>query len=84
MAAVANRQEISSLQVADDAVPNYTIVVALYRKTSVVEDFVKQLTRFDYPKCKLDIKLVVEQRDIETFGSLSCGCLAATRWSWPR
>jgi glycosyltransferase XagB len=70
MAAVANGPEISSLQVADDALPNYTIVVALYRETSVVEDLVKAIDALDYPKCKLDIKLVVEQRDIETFSRI--------------
>jgi glycosyltransferase XagB len=70
MAAVANGPEISSLQVADDELPNYTIVIALYRETSVVEDLVKAIDALDYPKCKLDIKLVVEQRDIETFSRI--------------
>src|SRR3984885_6828356 len=70
MAAVAKGPEISSLQVADDVLPNYTIVVALYRETSVVEDLVKAIDALDYPKCKVDIKLVVEQRDIETFSRI--------------
>jgi cellulose synthase/poly-beta-1,6-N-acetylglucosamine synthase-like glycosyltransferase len=70
MAAVANGPEISSLPVADDELPNYTIVIALYRETSVVEDLVKAIDALDYPKCKLDIKLVVEQRDIETFSRI--------------
>jgi glycosyltransferase XagB len=70
MAAVANRPEISPLQVADDELPNYTVVVALYRETSVVEDLVKAIDALDYPKSKLDIKLVVEQRDIETFSRI--------------
>jgi glycosyltransferase XagB len=71
MAAVANAPpETSSVQVADDELPNYTIVVALYRETSVVEDLVKAIDALDYPKCKLDIKLVVEQRDIETFSRI--------------
>ena len=70
MAAVANGPEISSSQVADDELPNYTVVVALYRETSVVEDLVKAIDALDYPKSKLDIKLVVEQRDIETFSRI--------------
>src|ERR1700735_184042 len=71
MAAVAKGPEISSLQVADDVLPNYTIVVALYRETSVVEDLVKAIDALDYPKGKLDIKLVVEQRDAETLGRIA-------------
>ena len=45
-------------------------MVALYREASVVEDLVKAIDAFDYPKGKLDIKLVVEQRDVETLGRI--------------
>ena len=69
MAAVAGRPEIHPSELADDEVPNYTVVVALYRETSVVGDLIKAIDAFDYPKGKLDIKLVVEQRDVETLGS---------------
>jgi glycosyltransferase XagB len=70
MAAVANGPEVSPLQVADEELPTYTIVIALYRETSVVEELVKAIDSLDYPKSKLDIKLVVEQRDIETFSRI--------------
>lgn len=70
MAAIANGPEVFSSKVTDDELPNYTVVVALYREASVVEDLVKAIDGLDYPKCKLDIKLVVEQRDIETFSRL--------------
>jgi glycosyltransferase XagB len=70
MAAVASGPEIHSPQLGDDEVPNYTVVVALYREASVVEDLVKSIDAFDYPKGKLDIKLVVEQRDLETLARI--------------
>jgi cellulose synthase/poly-beta-1,6-N-acetylglucosamine synthase-like glycosyltransferase len=70
MAAIANGPEVFSSKVTDDELPNYTIVVALYREASVVEDLVKAIDTLDYPKGKLDIKLVVEQRDVETFSRL--------------
>ena len=70
MAAIANGPEVFPSKVTDDELPNYTVVVALYREASVVEDLVKAIDGLDYPKCKLDIKLVVEQRDIETFSRL--------------
>ena len=70
MAAIANGPEVFPSKVTDDELPNYTIVVALYREASVVEDLVKAIDALDYPKGKLDIKLVVEQRDVETFSRL--------------
>ena len=70
MAAVASGPEIHPLELSDDELPNYTVVVALYSEASVVEDLVKAIDAFDYPKGKLDIKLVVEQRDIETLGQI--------------
>ena len=45
-------------------------MVALYREASVVGDLAKAIDAFDYPKGKLDIKLVVEQRDVETLGRI--------------
>ena len=45
-------------------------MVALYREAGIVEDLVKAIDAFDYPKGKLDIKLVVEQRDAETLGRI--------------
>jgi glycosyltransferase XagB len=70
MAAVASRPEIHPSELADDEIPNYTVVVALYRETNVVEDLIKAIDAFDYPKGKLDIKLVVEQRDVETLSRI--------------
>ena len=70
MVAVASGPEIHPLELSDDELPNYTVVVALYREASVVEDLVKAIDAFDYPKGKLDIKLVVEQRDAETLGRI--------------
>jgi cellulose synthase/poly-beta-1,6-N-acetylglucosamine synthase-like glycosyltransferase len=70
MAAIANGPEVFPSKITDDKLPNYTIVVALYHEASVVEDLVKAIDALDYPKGKLDIKLVVEQRDVETFGRL--------------
>jgi hypothetical protein len=68
MAAVANRAEVHPPELTDDELPNYTVIVALYRETGVVTDLIKAIDAFDYPKSKLDIKLVVEQRDFETLG----------------
>ena len=70
MAAVASGQAVYPPELTDDELPNYTVVVALYREAGIVEDLVKAIDAFDYPKGKLDIKLVVEQRDAETLGRI--------------
>jgi multisubunit Na+/H+ antiporter MnhB subunit len=44
MASVANGPEISPSQVVNDELPNYTIVVALYRETRSSKTWSKRLT----------------------------------------
>jgi glycosyltransferase XagB len=70
MAAIASGLETHPSELTDDELPTYTVVVALYREASVVEDLVKAIDALDYPKGKLDIKLVVERRDVETLGRI--------------
>ena len=70
MAAIANVGTVRPPALADGELPDYTIVVALYREAGVVADLIRGLDRLDYPRSKLDIKLVVEQRDPETLSRL--------------
>jgi cellulose synthase/poly-beta-1,6-N-acetylglucosamine synthase-like glycosyltransferase len=73
MAAIAGepKTQLPKLpELTDDQLPDYTIVVALYREASVVEELVKAIDALDYPKDKLDIKLVIEQRDSETLSRI--------------
>ena len=70
MGAIARGLEIQPSELTEKELPNYTVVVALYREASVVEDLVKAIDALDYPKDKLDIKLVVERRDVETLGRI--------------
>lgn len=50
----------------DEHLPLYSIIVAIYREAKSVPGLVRALTRLDYPKERLDIKLVVEADDIAT------------------
>jgi cellulose synthase/poly-beta-1,6-N-acetylglucosamine synthase-like glycosyltransferase len=70
MAAIARGPEVVRDELTEDKLPNYTVVVALYREASVVEHLVQAIDAFDYPKSKLDIKLVVEHRDLETLSRI--------------
>ena len=42
------------------------VVVAVYREAESVPSLVEALSRLDYPKERLDIKIVVEGDDMET------------------
>jgi hypothetical protein len=70
MAAVANGATVRPPLLTDDELPVYTVVAALYRETEVIENLVKAFDAFDYPKSKLDIKLVLERRDRETLSRI--------------
>ncbi|HXW69917.1 MAG TPA: glycosyltransferase [Methylocella sp.] len=50
----------------DRGLPVYSIVVALHREARVVRQLVAALNALDYPRGKLDIKLVIEQDDVAT------------------
>ena len=70
VAAVADNATSSPPPLSDEECPVYTIVAPLYREAEIVEDFVAALDALDYPKTRLDIKLVVEERDHETLDRL--------------
>ncbi|HSO01649.1 MAG TPA: glycosyltransferase, partial [Gaiellaceae bacterium] len=46
--------------------PVYTILVPLYREANVVDRLIPAIARLDYPRSKLDVKLIVESDDAET------------------
>ena len=70
LASVANPDEKRPRMLSDDELPTYTVVAALYREADVVRQLVDALDALDYPKSKLDIKLVVERRDPQTLTRL--------------
>ncbi|MFT8871533.1 MAG: glycosyltransferase family 2 protein [Sporolactobacillus sp.] len=46
--------------------PMYTILVPMYKESSVIPDLVRHLEAIDYPKNKLDIRLLIEADDLES------------------
>ena len=54
----------------DSELPIYTIIVALYREEAIVAHLLKALDQLDYPRAKLDTKLVVEADDLTTIAAL--------------
>ncbi|GAB2873305.1 glycosyltransferase [Nocardioides pacificus] len=48
------------------ALPTYTILVPLYREAGIVPRLVRGINALDYPRTKLDVKLLCEEDDPET------------------
>ncbi len=53
----------------DRDLPVYTLLVPLYRETEVLSALVAGISRLDYPKEKLDVKLLLEEDDTETIAA---------------
>jgi glycosyltransferase XagB len=49
---------------SDDDLPVYSVLVPVFRETRVLGQLLVALTQLDYPKHKLDIKLILEESDI--------------------
>lgn len=56
--------------VPDAMLPTYTIMVPLYQEQAALTGLLNSLRSLDYPKSKLDIKLLVEADDTPTINSL--------------
>lgn len=61
-------EEIDALD--ERELPVYTILVPLYKESRVIPALLEHLERLDYPKVKLDIRLLVEEDDAETLAAL--------------
>jgi glycosyltransferase XagB len=46
--------------------PIYTILVPLYKEAGIVPRLVRDMNALDYPKTRLDVKLLCEEDDVET------------------
>lgn len=56
--------EINKLN--EDALPFYTILCPLYKEANVLPHFIEAIDAIDWPKDKLDVKLLLEEDDKET------------------
>lgn len=51
---------------SEDALPSYAVLVPLYHEAAMVPDLADALAALDYPRHKLDLKLLVEADDAAT------------------
>ena len=52
----------------ETTLPTYTILVPIYREAKVLPHILKNIYKMDYPKNKLDVKILMEENDEETIG----------------
>ena len=76
-AAFFRRPQAQALRAGDDDLPTLTVLVPLYREANVVPQLVAALSRLDYPRHLLDVKLLVEADDPETITALGAQRLPA-------
>ncbi len=70
-AAAGGRLRFPELKPAPSSeLPVYTVLVPLYREREVVDQLVTVLGRLNWPRSKLDVKLVCEKDDAETIAAI--------------
>lgn len=62
-------EEVAELD--ERTLPIYTILVPMYKESRVIRELIENLERLDYPKFKLDIRLLIEEDDVEAQELLS-------------
>ena len=67
----APQRRHSAARLPDHRLPNYSIIVALYREAGSVAPLIEALEALDYPREKLDIILVVEPNDLPTRAAIA-------------
>ena len=70
---IISDEELASVNEA--TLPIYTILVPLYREAAVLPILLRGLARLDYPAGKLDVKLLLEEDDMETLDAIAAVAL---------
>ena len=63
-AITVEREELDNLR--DSELPVYTILLPVYGEASILDQLVEGIAALDYPEDRLDVKLILEEDDVET------------------
>ena len=63
---IANVSEKEMKNLDAEHLPTYTILVPVFHESRVLAQVMSNIYRIDYPKEKLDVKILIEERDDET------------------
>ncbi len=59
-----SKKEIASID--EHELPVYTILIPVYKEVEVIHHLIKRIEDMDYPKYKLDVRILLEEDDTET------------------
>jgi glycosyltransferase XagB len=59
-----------ALSVPERDLPSYTIMIAAYRESAVIEKLIEHVGQLDYPTERLEVLLLIEEDDDETLEAL--------------
>jgi cellulose synthase/poly-beta-1,6-N-acetylglucosamine synthase-like glycosyltransferase len=62
------KEELKTL--TEEDLPTYTILLPVYKEDKLIKKLIWNLQALDYPKFKLDIKLVIEEDDDKTLNAV--------------
>jgi cellulose synthase/poly-beta-1,6-N-acetylglucosamine synthase-like glycosyltransferase len=65
--AVIRVSDDEAVAIPDDELPVYTVLVPAYREPEVIGTLLAQIDAIDYPRAKLDVKLLLEEDDAQTY-----------------
>ena len=71
VASVSNRDKPEEVNTPQQRLPKVSILVPLFRETEIAHALIARLTRLTYPKCLLDVILVMEEEDETTRETLA-------------
>jgi cellulose synthase/poly-beta-1,6-N-acetylglucosamine synthase-like glycosyltransferase len=57
-------------EVEDDTLPVYTILLPVYKEDKIIHKLIWNLRNLNYPKGKLDVKLLIEEDDDKTLNAV--------------
>lgn len=60
-------EDIQALE--EDKLPVYTVLIPVYKEADVLPSLLKAIKNLDYPKVKLDVKVLLEEDDVETINA---------------
>ena len=67
----AGRTARAPVPLPDDQLPVYSVLVPLHHEAEMVPQLIGALEAIDYPRAKLDVKLLLEERDLATIRAVS-------------
>jgi cellulose synthase/poly-beta-1,6-N-acetylglucosamine synthase-like glycosyltransferase len=65
---VVYTEDIDELKsIRDDELPVYTVLIPVFKEPEVIKTLIEAVKKFDYPQNKLDVILLLEEKDKETY-----------------